>query len=250
MMKELLGKPRAWLVLSILGALLILLLGWMLLISPQLSKAATLQAETVAAQDQTTALRAKEAALKKQAEQLPALEAELRDLYEKLPNEAGVEDLIRQIDTINRTTGMTVVDFSVDPPAPVTLPEAAAAAAPAPEAAGEEAAGGEAAAGDAAAAAPAAPAALLSYSTVSLTLKSAGFNQAVAYLTSLENLDRAFLITNVDVASDAGDGTTAGGVSLNLTGRIYVRPPTAEEQQAAADASASASPAASASPTQ
>jgi hypothetical protein len=243
-MKELLNKPRAWLLVSILGALLIVLLGWLLLVSPQMSKASTLQAETVAAQDQTTALRAKEAALKKQAEQLPAMEAELRTLYEKLPNEAGVDALIKQIDEINRSTSMTVTEFSVDPPAPVALPEAAAAA-PAPEATGGEAAtGDEAAAAAAAAAAAPAPAALLSYSTVTLALKPASFNQAVSYLNSLENLDRAFLITNVDVVSDAGDGTTAGGVTLNLTGRIYVRPPTAEEEQAAAEASASASPSA------
>ncbi|MDQ1247179.1 MAG: hypothetical protein QG597_1549, partial [Actinomycetota bacterium] len=94
-----------------------------------------------------------------------------------------------------------------------------------------------------------APAALLSYSTVTLSLKNSSFNQAVSYLNSLENLDRAFLITNVDIVSGGAEGAAPGSVTLNLNGRIYVRPPTADEEKAAADASAAASASPEASPS-
>lgn len=249
-MKELLGKPRAWLVLSIFGALLIALLGWMLLISPQLSNASTLQQETADAQQQTATLRAKQAALEKQREELPAMEAELAALYEKLPTEAGVDTLIGQIDQISRANGITVVEFTVDPPVPVALPEAAAAAVPTPAATGEapsSADGGaapDAAAGGAGAAA-ATPEAPLSYSTLSMSLKNAPFDRVVSYLDSLENLDRAVLLTNVDVVNEAAEGAAAGSVQLTINGRIYTRPPTEAEAQA----SASANPTNGANPT-
>lgn len=248
-MKELLGKPRAWLVLSIVGALLIALLGWLLLISPQLSSASTLQQETADAQQQTATLRAKQAALEKQREQLPAMEAELAALYEKLPTEAGVDALIQEIDQISRANGMTVVEFTVDPPVPVALPEAAAAAAPTAEASGEAPSSAEGGAADddasGRAGAAAAPEAALSYSTLSMSLKNAPFDRVVSYLDSLENLDRAVLLTTVDVVNEAAEGSAAGTVQLTINGRIYTRPPT----EAEAAASASANPTGSASPS-
>lgn len=231
-MKDALAKPKAWLIVAIVGILVILLLGWFLLVSPQLSNVSTLTAETETAQMQTQTLRAREAALTKQKEELPALEARLRELYELLPNDAEVADLIRQIETANQAAQMRVLDFTVDPPAAVTLPEALTAPpAGATDADGAPAAEGEdAAAGDAAAAAPAGPAEpALSYSTVSMSLDAAPFGQVINYLNSLENLDRAFLITSANITN-----ADAGRVTLQLTGRIYIRPPTAEEQAAAA----------------
>ncbi len=239
-MKELLAKPKAWLVISILGVLVILLLGWFLLISTQLSNVSTLQEETETAQMQTQTLRAREAALTKQLADLPALEAELARLYEQLPNDADVADLVRQIDAANQTAGVRVVDFTVDPPTALTLPEAVAS----PQAETEAEGSGGAADGAAPAAQPPAAEPELSYSTVSISLDPAPFAAAIAYLNTLENLDRAFLITSADITAEEG-----GNVILQLTGRIYVRPPTPEEeQQAENDASPQPSPTATPSP--
>lgn len=243
-MKELLGKPRAWLGIAILATVLILALGWLLLVSPQMSKASTLQEEAQSASDQALTLQGKASSLRKQAEKLPEMEAELKTLYQKLPDKAGVNDLIRQIDAANQASGMTVQSFSVDPPAPLAMPEVAAAA----EAAAAPAEGASsAAAGEDAAAAPKAaakPEALISYSTVSLDMKEGTFGQVVTYLDKLEGLDRALLITNVDINNGGGEAGASGTVSLTLNARIYMRPPTE-----GSSASPSASPTGGATPS-
>jgi len=241
-MNELLGKPKAWAIIAALTVLVIALLGWFLLISPQLSNVATLQAETETAQTQTQTLRAREAALTRQLDELPALRAKLADLYAQLPSESDVADLVRQIDAANQASGIRVLEFTVDPPAAVTLPEAAAAATPPPA---DDAGTGDATAEEATPtpAEPAGPE--LDYSTVSISLDAAPFGQVIAYLNAIENLDRALLLNSVEIA-DAGDGN----VTLQVTGRIYTRPltPAEEQAQTAGTDATTAQPSASPSP--
>ena len=82
------------------GAIGILLLGWLLGVSPKLAEIAAADAETATAAAQNGALEASNADLRKQLEAIGERRAELSDLTRAIPEEAASDDFV---DAVERT---------------------------------------------------------------------------------------------------------------------------------------------------
>ncbi|TXH45111.1 MAG: hypothetical protein E6Q90_01435 [Actinobacteria bacterium] len=234
-MKNLLAGARAWTVLAAVLALAILAGGWFLLVSPQFSNAAAIKAEEQEAKDQAAMLQQKALSLRKQAEQLPQLQAELARLASQLPDEAQEAELIKQIDAANVASGMTIQSFAAPPLTPIAAAQAAQPAAESTE--------GSASSSAAASSTPKAKSASLLSTQVQIQLTNGSTAQVIDYLNKVENLSRALILTNVQLAaSNSSDGGPSAApapagtsYTLAITGTIFARP-------AAPSASASATP--------
>jgi len=242
--KNLLAGARAWTVLAAVLALVILVGGWFLLVSPQFSNAAAIKADEQEALDQASMLQQKALSLRKQAEQLPQLQAELARLTAQLPDEAQEAELIRQIAAANVASGMVIESFSAPPLTPIA---AAQAAEPAAEST-------EGAVSSSAAAAPKAKFGSLLSTQVQIVLAKGSTAQVIDYLNKIENLSRALILTNVVLSYEGGgDGSSASpaavaGTSyrLEVMGTIFARPST---PSASASAAPSGGPGATATPS-
>lgn len=235
---------RSWMILAGVVALLLIVGGWFLLVSPQFTNAAAIKEEEQIAVDQAAMLQQKAASLRKQAQQLPELQAELARLGAQLP-EAGQEGvLISQLEAASVASGMKVQSFAAAPLTPIV----GAKAAPAESA--------EATASDTASAAAATPkaktAGLLS-TQVQIDLANGSPAQIVDYLNKIENLSRALIVTDVSIseASSGGESAAPKGTSysLSVTGNIYAReaaptPSATPSTSGSTTATPSASPAA------
>ena len=228
-MRSLLDGPRRWLIATVFVCLVIALLGWFLVISPTNGRAASASEELTQIQDRTASLQQKAASLTKQSEELDAKRNELQTLSEKLPDDAGVAQILNQISSASARAGVTVNSFTPGAPTPLVAPVPAAAAT-------ADTSGSE---GDTPSAAPsAAPVSKLSYVPVTIAVEGTP-TQVSAFVTNLENITRAMLITNLDLTSSAGEqGST---LTANIQGRIFMRPTGTGKTTA----SASPSPAAS-----
>lgn len=239
-MSRLFKTTKGWFAVGIVGALVLLALGWFLLISPQRSQIASINSEVATTEQQTQALIAKANALREQAAELVQMQASLQALSSKLPDQAGVDTLIRQIDAANQASGLQIQSFSVSPPQPLEIAGAeAAAAAPAPAAATGGETGDTAAAESEAAGAAAAAEALatsLEYIPVTIEFTQGSYATYLSYLNQLENLSRALLVTSVTLSGEGEE------LSMSIQAQIFVRPGAGGE--AAASPSAAASPAA------
>lgn len=233
-MRSLLDSPRRWLIATVVLCLVLVLLGWFLVISPNNGRAAATGEELSQIQDTTAGLQQKAASLQKQSEELDAKRNELQALSEKLPDDAGVAQILNQISSAAARSGVVVNSFTPGAPTPLVAPVPPAAAAGS-DGTGE---GDSASAAPSVSAAPAAPVSKLSYVPVTIAVEGSP-SQVSAFVTNLENITRAMLITNLDLTSGAGEqGST---LSANIQGRIFMRPTGTGK----ATASASPSPATS-----
>lgn len=228
-MRSLLDTPRRWLIATVVVCLILVLLGWFLVISPNNGRAAATGDELSQIEGATQALKIKASALQKQSAELDAKKEELQTLSEKLPDDAGVAQILTQISSAAARAGVTVNSFTPGAPTPLVAPVPAAAPSPTAES-------GEAPA--AATAATAAPVSKLSYVPVTIAVEGSP-SQVSAFVTNLENITRAMLITNLDLTTGGGD--KGGSLAANIQGRIFMRPTGTGK----ASASASPSPAAS-----
>lgn len=232
-MRSMLNSPRRWFIVTVAVCVILVLLGWFLVISPNNGRAAATGEELTQIEDATEGLKTKAAALQKQSAELDAKKAELQTLSEKLPDDAGVAQILTQISSAAARAGVTVNSFTPGAPTLLVAPAPAAAASPPADSGGLG--------GDTASTAPsaaAAPVSKLSYVPVTIAVEGSP-SQVSAFVTNLENITRAMLITNLDLTSGGGD--KGGSLSANIQGRIFMRPTGTGK----ASASASPSPASS-----
>ncbi len=120
------SATRRWTLLSALAALLILLAGWFLLISPKRSEAAALRAQTstqLAANDQ---LRVKIANLKAQAANLPEERALLASIAKQLPDNPALPQLVRDLTSMATAANVDLKSMAPGTASPFQLPAPAA----------------------------------------------------------------------------------------------------------------------------
>lgn len=224
-----LTSTRGWLVVGIVGAVLIVLLGYLVLIAPQRSKASSIGMEAAEARGTTQGLQAKVVALKKQSDELPAKQAELRALSERLPDDAGVAQIIRQITSVAAESGVTLNEFTPSAPQAleVEVPSAAASAEASPSSSPSATDNG--AAGPSTKAKTAPPTSSLSYVTLSITAEGEPA-QLSRFITGLEGITRAMLLTGVKIdtskttsSSTSGTSKASGALTATVDGRIFMR---------------------------
>ncbi len=198
-------RTSRWVAGAVALCLLLLVLTYLLLVSPRTAQAAELADADAAAVSQNDSLRIRTAQLKAQFVTLPQKQAELAEILRQVPPTADTPALVRTIDQLAVASG---VDLQNITPGAATLLEAP---------------------GGVAAAAPAGSAVAPAGAVVSVpqTLAVEGdYFQVVAFLRKLQTeMKRAFLVTGLEVSSTAGGGSgtaTQGQVTVTITGSTFV----------------------------
>ena len=119
-------SPRMWRIGGFAGAVLVLVVAWLLVISPTMQDAAALEEETASQQAASAELESRISLLKKQSEELPAQEAALAEIQQRMPPTAALPTLIRNLTTVAENANVVVASVTPGQPAPVAQPVAPA----------------------------------------------------------------------------------------------------------------------------
>src|SRR5664280_2960439 len=181
------AKTKQWAALTAVLVLLILAAGWFLLVSPKRSATTALNA-TAAKQEQDNAtVRTQIAALKAQALDLPKKQARLTEISARMPDNPALPSLIR---ALSDAADKAKVDLmSLSPSAPVALTAAVPATV-----------------------GLATPPVAVQQIPLALTVQGKFF-QMEQFLSNLESLPRAFVVTTLGVAPAGGSGPAAAGAA-------------------------------------
>ena len=227
-------KVKQWIALTVVGCLGILAAGWFLLVSPKRSEAAEVRAEAASQEAVNAGLRTQLQVLKAQAKELPKKQADLARVAAKIPDNPSLPSLVRALTAAATSAGVELVSVTPGPPVAVAAPVAAAPVAPAggktpPKAGAPAAPAAGAAPAPAAGAGAASPAGSLATIPVAINVVG-GYFEAEQFIANLENLPRAYRVTNLAMAP--GDSPTAlekskttedGRVlSTTITGAVYM----------------------------
>jgi type IV pilus assembly protein PilO len=226
------NSTRTWTLGTAVVAVLLLVAGWFLLVSPQRSAAADLRDQVTAQQAANDAIALKTKQLQAQFASLPERQAQLAEIKQQMPDNPALPSLIRDLSSYADSAGVTL--DSVAPGAPTAV----VAAAPAAPAAGQPVT----APGQAPAAAS--TDGLLSIPTTVTAVGS--YSELTLYLQKLQSsMRRAFLVNTVAlVPANGAKDTASGDLTMTLNGDIFVMK-TADAPAAVKAPAASTTPSAS-----
>lgn len=186
------AKTKQWAALTAVLVLLILAAGWFLLVSPKRSAATALNA-TAAKQEQDNAtVRTQIAALKAQALDLPKKQARLTEISARMPDNPALPSLIRALSDAADKANVDLMSLS--PSAPVALTAAVPATV-----------------------GLATPPVAVQQIPLALTVQGKFF-QMEQFLSNLESLPRAFVVTTLGVAPAGGSGPAAAAPAAPAAG--------------------------------
>lgn len=204
---------KKWYAAAALASVLMLVAGWLLLVSPQRQNAEDIgvQADAQLATNQVT--QTKINALKAQYSNLPTLQKQLALVQTHMPQTPNEPSLLRLLTAAAKAAGVELVSVTPAPPTPLVSTGAAGkstSTAPDLSAAG-------------------------TVGVISLAIKVKGqFANTRLFLSNIEAMPRSLLVTNLSIARDdqAGkpDGPPPGTLDTTITGRVF----TANPGQAAA----------------
>jgi type IV pilus assembly protein PilO len=188
-------------------AVLLVIAGWFLLISPQRSAAADLRDQTASQQAMNDQTRVKTKQLQAQFASLPERQAQLAEIKQQMPDNPALPSLIRDLSSYADSAGVTLV--SVAPGTPQA--ETADASAQAPVAPGTKPA-------------PVAGTQLMSIPTV--VTASGTYSELTLYLQKLQSsMRRAFLVEGIQLSHDssgtADKASSADALQVTITGKIF-----------------------------
>ena len=225
---------RLWLVGAVLAIGVVVVLGWMLGISPKLSEARAARTDLVAAEAQNTVFEAQLATLKEQYKSIDSLRSELADLRQAVPNGPDMPDFVGHLDDIAEANGVTLTSITVSDAQPyvpmVAAPAAEAQPAPgAPADVTATAAPVNAAATAATAAtaeAAAVPAPVVNplvtaenFVAVPISLSIEGtYDDVVKFVQGLQQGQRLVMVTAFNTSAVADSGKVIG----SITAFVYV----------------------------
>ena len=219
-------SPRVWRIGGIASAVLVLVVAWLLVISPTMQDAAALEEETASQQQASEQLEARISLLKKQSEELPAQEAVLAEIQQRMPPTAALPTLIRNLTTVAENANVVVASVTPGLPAPVAQPVAAAPPPPDVEADSEDSAdAGDSDATSSTAAAPAAPSGP-QVEAMTVNISACGtFAQLRNYLRELESMKRVMLVSSVSVArGSCGEGSAEDDLTATIGAFVFTLP--------------------------
>lgn len=208
------GASR-WYAAAALASVLVLVAGWFLLVSPQRDNADAISAQADSQVQANAITQTKIDQLKAEYTNMPALQQQLALLQTHLPQTPNMPSLLRSLSQAATSSGVTLM--AVTPVAPAALSGAGTVqAAPA-------------GAGGSALSAPG------QVDVIGMTVQISGpFANTRLFLSSLEAMPRAFLVTGLNIARATSSGgassgaapTTPGGLTTTITGRVFTANPT------------------------
>jgi Tfp pilus assembly protein PilO len=212
------NKTRQWAVFTLVAVLVVLAGGWMLLVSPQRSKAHDLQSQATSAQQRVSQLHAQLANLLAQKRNLPEQQRILAQISTKIPSDPAEPTLIREMQSAAHTAGVDLASLNPSTPVQVAAP---AGAAPSTTTAGSTSG--------------TTPTSTLPLYQVPLSITVTGsyFNVEM-FEHSLEQLPRALLVSGLTVgppttgttgSAGSTDGSTdAADVTATITAAVFLSP--------------------------
>ena len=223
---------RLWAVGVVVGVIIIVVLGWIVGISPALSQAAQAAVQIQSVTDQNTALSATATKLQAEFATLPEMTSKLTALQAEFPDSADLDGWLSQLQGLAQATGVTITTFTAGQAASYGGPAAAAAAAaPASPTASPSASPsptptptptpGAGAAAPVAAAAGQQPSASLAprLFTIPVVIGITGSTDQMLAFTNASQLNaRYFLATGFAVVK----ATPPGLATATLTGSVFV----------------------------
>ena len=224
-----LQESRLWMIGGAVATLVILLLGWLLLVSPQLTAASNVEDETASVEMLNATLEIRIASLQKSKEKLPELQTDLDASRLELPVRNDTEVFAQSLRAAAERNLVSVTSVSIGAPENVTplaqgsavTAETTSASEDAPEVTAEETAA-------AAAAEAAAAAAVRQTFSLPVTFTTEGPAASVdSFVAELQvGGERALSITGIVVNPIAGvaDGSIAGDIITSYSGFIYLSP--------------------------
>jgi Tfp pilus assembly protein PilO len=192
-------KLRQLWLLTALGSLAVLALGYFMVVAPKSSKAAAVRQE---AQEQLAAnrqLQSKIQMLNQQKKDLPRLQAEMEKFTTKIPGNPGLPALIRSLSDASDNAGVNLVAITPSPP---EFAKSGTAAAPTATAAG-------------------------ALAQIPVTIEVRGnYSQVTQFFNEVEGMPRAFLLTGAKIEPYNGDNKALGiepdALSAELSGRLFM----------------------------
>ena len=242
------NRMRTWSLGAAGLALLIVVAGWFLLISPAKSKVSDLNTQTAAQQQTNAGLATQVAQLKLQNKALPKQEAKLAEIRRHLPPTPAMPAFITTLTQIATDSGVKLVSVAPATPSAVTT-VAPVVATPTPSASASS--GSATDDTPVTPAAPVAPPSALRMVPVAITVNGTYYN-VVAFLSKVENLKRSMLVYAIQITPGVAGGasaspsssSTATKLTVSLNTRIFYSPPDLTKTTPAAGATPAASGAA------
>ncbi|MDA8437223.1 MAG: type 4a pilus biogenesis protein PilO [Actinomycetales bacterium] len=200
-----LDGAKKWYAGAALASVLVLVAGWLLLLSPQRATADDLAAQADSQVVANQASQAKIDALKAQYTNLPSLQKELALVTTHLPQAANMPSLIRTLSQAAARSGVTLKALTPTNPTPLTTSATGVQS-------GSLSAPGQ-------------------VNAIGVTLQISGpFANTRLFLSSLEAMPRAFLVTGLAITRDQNTGTVTskaapGSLSSTITGRVFMANP-------------------------
>jgi type IV pilus assembly protein PilO len=224
---------RLWVLGAAVVALLLLLIGYMMFISPQNSKTNSARSELSTAKMTNARLEARIAALREQAKDLPKYEADLKAAQLALPSTSGLPDFLRSLQSIGNATLTNVASLAVGNPTDVT--NVAGASSPSTSSSSSSSSNSS----SSSTSRPSSSNGGLHVFALPITAQVTGSVSALdAFLTQLQTVQpRAVLISQLTesqgtngAASGTSGASGAGATALELTMQAYVAPTGAVER--------------------
>lgn len=223
------ANPRFWLFGGIVVSLLIAVIAWSVVISPRMEAVAQTREETEEIQTQTERTMFQVRELQQQAKDLPAQVRALEKIQRRIPSSVNVPALLRQIQrsarkndiaidnltpgqiTVFATVEETPADDSANTTSEEPTPAPDTTAAPAQDQATTDLGQTTLPKGVG-----------LSYVPISIGI-TGEFGSVQGFTDAIENLHRAYLITQVDLArTTATDGELDNALTVTYETRVFV----------------------------
>lgn len=210
-------KLKQYVLLTVLGAVVIMAAGWFLLISPKKTEATDLQDQAAQKVSANAVLETQLTVLKAQAKDLPKKQAELAKVAAKIPDNPSLPSLVRALTAASTKSGVEFVSVTPGPPAALVAAAPVTPVAPAPGAAPAPAAAAPAAP---VAGVPAAPGTAGELANIPIALNVVGdYFEIEQFLAELENLPRALRVSNLTLAPGASPTAGSGATTSTEDGR-------------------------------
>lgn len=200
-------KMRQWSILTAMGALGLLVVGWFLLVSPQRSHASDLKTQAASQQSANSTLQTQVSQLEAQKKGLPAQQRLLNQIAAKVPASPELPTLIRQLTAAAKSSGVDLQSLAPAAPSVVAAPTSGTTSVTAPASTTGAPAATAPTTSTAGAASPLAQ--------IPVTLSVVGsYANVQSFFREVEHLSRAMLVTDFTLAPGVGTSENAPDGSL------------------------------------
>ena len=198
---------RLWIIITAVGAIALMALGWVLGVSPKLAEMGAASEQKLQVDSLNAGYEAQLAKLAADSENLDQIKSDLADAQSQLPPNASYPEFLTELNTIAGANGVVVTNLVFTGSSVLAAGADPAADPAAPPAAVDASLG--------------APVGSIVAISTSITLTGALADLRAA-ASALQKGDRLFLVSGLNFTTAGGDAEASGTDSLVVNGLLYV----------------------------